>query len=61
MRSEVICMDLLDCFGRTKKMCSLCLWGRTEPGVRAWRVQCKTGPDRKDRKEWDMSQWFVKI
>lgn len=27
VRSGVTCMDLLDCFRRTKKMCSLCLWG----------------------------------
>lgn len=37
VRSGVTCMDLLDCFGRTKKMRSLCLSGRREPATRAGR------------------------
>ena len=26
VKSGVTCKDLFDCFGRTEKMCSLCLW-----------------------------------
>lgn len=48
VRSEVTCMDLLHGFGRTKKMYSLCLCGRTEPAMRAWRGQCNTGPLNKE-------------